>query len=167
MRPQLPFLLIPTTFHLSTLQSAACCWEHPGTYSSWASAQGGSLCLDFPPRRVACWLPSSAAPQRPSPASLSKTHPPLVLLHFSPSPSHHWKPQCNALVAQSCPTLCNPMDYTPPGSSVHGLLQARILECVAIQGILPTQESNLGLLYCRQFLYHLSHQGRTQVRVAL
>ena len=36
------------------------------------------------------------------------------------------------LVSQSCPTLCHPMDYTPPGSSVHGVLQARILEWVAI-----------------------------------
>ena len=36
------------------------------------------------------------------------------------------------LVAQSCPTLCNPMDCTLPGSSVHGILQARILEWVAI-----------------------------------
>ena len=35
------------------------------------------------------------------------------------------------LVAQSCPTLCNPMDCSPPGSFVHGILQARILECVA------------------------------------
>ena len=33
---------------------------------------------------------------------------------------------------QSCLTLCNPMDYSPPGSCVHGLLQARILEWVAI-----------------------------------
>ena len=36
------------------------------------------------------------------------------------------------LVAQSCPTLCDSMDCSPPGSSVHGILQARILECVAI-----------------------------------
>ena len=33
---------------------------------------------------------------------------------------------------QSCPTLCNPVDSSPPGSSVHGILQARILEWVAI-----------------------------------
>ena len=33
---------------------------------------------------------------------------------------------------QSCPTLCNPIDSSPPGSSVHGILQARILEWVAI-----------------------------------
>ena len=36
------------------------------------------------------------------------------------------------LVSQSCPVLCNPMDCSPPGSSVHGILQARILEWVAI-----------------------------------
>ena len=36
------------------------------------------------------------------------------------------------LVAQSCLTLCNPMDCSSPGSSVHGILQARILESVAI-----------------------------------
>ena len=33
---------------------------------------------------------------------------------------------------QSCPTLCHPLDCSPPGSSVHGILQARILELVAI-----------------------------------
>ena len=33
---------------------------------------------------------------------------------------------------QSCPTLCHPMDYSLPGSSVHGILQARILEWVAL-----------------------------------
>ena len=36
------------------------------------------------------------------------------------------------LVAQSCPTLCDPMDCSPPGSSVHGIYQTRILQLVAI-----------------------------------
>ena len=58
--------------------------------------------------------------------------------------------------------FCDPMDYSPPGSSVHGIFQARILEWVAmpslLQGIIPTQESNLGLLHWRQILYPLSHQ---------
>ena len=36
------------------------------------------------------------------------------------------------LSAQSFPTLCDPMDYRPPGASVHGILQARMLEWVAI-----------------------------------
>ena len=35
-------------------------------------------------------------------------------------------------VAQSCPTLCDPMDCIPPGSSIHGVLQARVLEWGAI-----------------------------------
>ena len=34
-------------------------------------------------------------------------------------------------VAQSCPTVCDPMDCSPPGSSVHGIFQARIRECIA------------------------------------
>ena len=54
-------------------------------------------------------------------------------------------------------TLCP----SPPGSSVRGILQARILEWAAhflLQGIVPTQGSNLGLLHCRRSLYHLSHQ---------
>ena len=54
------------------------------------------------------------------------------------------------LVAQSCPTLCNPMDNSPPGPSVHGILQARILGRHSIlQEIFPTQGSNLGLLHYR------------------
>ena len=40
---------------------------------------------------------------------------------------------------QSCPALCNPLDSSPPGPSVHGILQARILEWVAMpsSGDLP------------------------------
>ena len=65
------------------------------------------------------------------------------------------------LVTQSCPTLCDPMDCSPAGSSVHGILQARVLEWVAMpssRGIFPTQGLNPGLPHCRQILYHLSHQ---------
>ena len=40
--------------------------------------------------------------------------------------------QVCVLVAQSCPTLCDPMDCNPQGSSVHEIFQARILEWVAI-----------------------------------
>ena len=39
---------------------------------------------------------------------------------------------CECEVAQSCPTLCDPVDCSPPGSSVHGILQARILEWFAM-----------------------------------
>ena len=66
------------------------------------------------------------------------------------------------LVTQSRPTLCDPMDYSSPGSSVTGIFQTRILECVAnplFRGSSLTQDSNWGLLHCRQILYCLNHQG--------
>ena len=63
---------------------------------------------------------------------------------------------------QSCPTLCNPMDCNPPGSSVYGILQARILgvSCHALlQGIFLIQGLKPHLLHCKQILYPLSHLG--------
>ena len=55
---------------------------------------------------------------------------------------------------------CDPMDFSLPGSFAHGMLQARILEChFHFQGIFLTQESDLGLLHCRQILYQLSYEG--------
>ena len=47
------------------------------------------------------------------------------------SPTFHFQPD-EVLVTQSCPTLCEPMDCSLPGSSVHGILQTRILERVAV-----------------------------------
>ena len=69
----------------------------------------------------------------------------------------------SVLVAQFCLTFCISMDCSSPGSSVHGIFQARILEWVAIPfpRILLIQGSNLGLAHCRQSLYCLSHQGST------
>ena len=48
------------------------------------------------------------------------------------TPRFQCKRLCCAQLLQSCPTLCDPVDYSPPGSSVHGILQARVLEWVAI-----------------------------------
>ena len=66
------------------------------------------------------------------------------------------------LVAQSCLTLCNPMDCTPPGSSVHGDSPGKKtgVGCHALQEIFPTLGSNPGFLHFRQILYSLSHQRR-------
>ena len=67
------------------------------------------------------------------------------------------------LSLQPCLTLCDPMDFNLPGSSVHGILQARILEWVAMpssRGFFPTQGSNpspLHLLHCRRIFRLLSH----------
>ena len=82
-------------------------------------------------------------------------------------------------ITQSCPTLCDLMDYT-----VHGILQARIWRWVAfpfsrwspaesqgtlkntgvgslslLQWVFPTQELNWGLLHCKRILYQVNHQG--------
>ena len=62
-------------------------------------------------------------------------------------------------VTQSCLALCGPMDYL---YTVHGIIQARILEWVAFpfsKGIFPTQCSNPGLPHFRQIIYQLSHKG--------
>ena len=56
------------------------------------------------------------------------------------------------LVAQSCPTLCGPMDCSPQGSSVHGDSPGKNtgVGCHALlQGIFPTQGLNPGLPHCR------------------
>ena len=66
------------------------------------------------------------------------------------------------LITQLCLTLCDPMDCSPPGSSVHGDSPGKNtgVGCHALlQGIFPTQGSNPGLPQCRQILYYLSHQG--------
>ena len=53
----------------------------------------------------------------------------------------------------------DPMDFSLPGSSVHGIFQATILEWVAISFSRESSQGlNLDLLHCRQILYHLSHQ---------
>ena len=71
---------------------------------------------------------------------------------------------CIVCSVAQCPTLRDPMDYSPPGSSVHRILQVRILEwgCHALlQGIFPTQGSNphfLHLLYWQVGSLPLSHR---------
>ena len=72
----------------------------------------------------------------------------------------------HVLVAQLCPVLCDPMDCSPPGSSVHGILQARILEWVASpfsKGFSQPRDQwvdhNAGILHCRQILDRLSQEG--------
>ena len=71
------------------------------------------------------------------------------------------------LVIHSYLTLCDPMNCSPSGSSVHGILQARIhgVSCHSLlQGIFPTQGLNLGPLHCRWIFYCLNHQGSPTYR---
>ena len=71
----------------------------------------------------------------------------------------------HAKLVQFSPALCDPMDCNPPGSSVHGILQARILEWVAMPSFrrsswlrYRTRFSSVSCLG-KQFLYYLCHLG--------
>ena len=68
-------------------------------------------------------------------------------------------------VTQSCLTLCDPMDYGPPGSSFHEFLQARntaVGSYFILREIFRIQGSNPGLLRCRQILYLALSQHQSQ-----
>ena len=70
------------------------------------------------------------------------------------------------LVAQSCPTLCDPMHCSPSGSSVHGDSPGENtgVDCHAPPPrIFPTQGLNPGFPHCRWILYCLSHQGSPRI----
>ena len=75
-----------------------------------------------------CATPQTVAHQAPPSLGFSRQE------HWSglpfPSPMH--ESESESEVVESCPTLSNPMDCGPPGSSVHGILQARVLEWDAI-----------------------------------
>ena len=109
-------------------------------------------------------------PQLRVPCGVSSTYPfpPLYRpLHFQGLSLHILlQLESESEVAQSCPTLCNTdCICSPPGSSVHGILQAGILEwgChVLLQGIFLTQGSNPGLPHCGQMVYPLSHTNEAE-----
>ena len=68
----------------------------------------------------------------------------------------HTSPRVCAKALESCLTFFNPMDYSPPDSSIHGFSRQEYwsgLPCPP-PGFFPTQGSNPGLFHCRQILYH-------------
>ena len=67
-------------------------------------------------------------------------------------------------VAQSCPTVCDPMDCSLSGSSVHGIFQGRVLEWIAISFSRASSDPGIkpGSLALQQTLYYLSHQGSSK-----
>ena len=81
-----------------------------------------------------CATPKTEAHQAPLSLGLSRQE------HWSglPFPSPRQESESESEVAQSCPTLHDPMDCSLPGSSIHGILQARVLEWGAIA--LPTTQ---------------------------
>ena len=89
----------------------------------------------------------------------------LCLLHWQACSLPLVPCESESEVTQSCPTLCDPMDCSLPGSSIHGIFQARMLEWVNIPFCRGSSrprdrtQVNPGLLHCRQTLYHLSQEG--------
>ena len=126
-------------------------WEQNGSQSDfpWRIALNSDQ-AEFPP----CFCPFS-----PSQSSGSGG------LSTAPTVPTQWVPiLCCVCMPekslQSCPTLGDPMDYSPPGSSVHGILQARILEWVAISfsrgSSRPRDRIFISCVSCigRRVLYH-------------
>ena len=74
---------------------------------------------------------------------------------------------CACSVVQACPTLCDPMDCSPPGSSVRGILQARLLERVAVPSSFPTQLSNTHLFLWQADALPRSHPGKPRDRLCI
>ena len=73
-----------------------------------------------------------------------------------------------AKLLQSCLTLCDPMDCSPPGSSVHGILQARTLEWVAMpsfRGSSRPRNGSLSLLHWQAGSLPLASLGKPQIMV--
>ena len=94
--------------------------------------------------------------------------PTLFSFSFSVSFAYFTLKKVKVWVTQSCPTLCNPMDCSPPGSSVHIIpsqgKNTGMGSHSLLQGIFLTQALNPGLLHCRQILYRLSYQGSPALR---
>ena len=82
----------------------------------------------------------------------------------------YFHPVCmGALLLQSCLTLCDPMECSPPGSSVRGILQATILEWVAMPSLRgssrPRDQNFISYISCivGQILHHQCHLGRSSI----
>ena len=121
------------------------CGPHRGTA---AEAEGSSCpCKGRGQEsREGCWRegPFPFSGILPSPLPLEErvlsAHPPQMVQ----GPKQHRR-HVRAKPLQSCPTLCDPVDCSPPGSPVHGILQVRILERVAVpssRGFSPAQGLN-------------------------
>ena len=96
------------------------------------------------------------------------THKPCTTCSHSPFLTLLQPAMC--LVAQLCLTLCDPIDCSPPGSSVHGDSPGKktgVGYHALLQRIFPTQGSNPGLPHCMWILYHLSHQGSPTGQISI
>ena len=146
----------------------------------WVSDHETQNCFDQTQRHCPFHGTASGIPKertsKKSTKSLQDNHPSTSTTSVVTMPDYEWSHQKGSspppppapalcvlcLVTQSCPTLCDPMDCSPPGSSVHGDSPGKNtgVGCHALlQGIFPTWGSNPDLLHCWQIIHCLSHQG--------
>ena len=104
--------------------------EHSLDESSWVCSPLGSSVHGILQARILEWvaIPFSRGSSRPR----DQTQVSRIAGGYFTICATREAPEVKVLVALSCPTLCHPMDCSLPGSSVHGILQARILQWVAI-----------------------------------
>ena len=94
---------------------------------------------------------------------LSEIIPPLTDKHYIWFSLYEVSAAVLCLAAPSCPTLCDSMDCSPPGTSVHGDSPGYWSGCHALQGIFPMEGSNTDLPHCRQILCHLRNLGNPRI----
>ena len=115
------------------------CWSWERMMNKWNRAFPAKLLQpNIHKSSCCCWVASvvsdSVRPHRRQPARLC---PPWESPGKNTGGGCHFLLQCMKVkseseVVQSCPTLSDPMDCSLPGSSIHGIFQARVLECGAI-----------------------------------
>ena len=128
----------------------------------WTAAHQAPLSMGF--SRQECWsgLPFPSPGDRPG-SGIRSTSPAWQACSLSLS---HLICAVLCLVAQLCPTLHDPMDCSPPSSSVHRDSPGKNTDVgfhALLQEIFPSQGSNPDLPHCRQILYHLSYQGSPRI----
>ena len=143
---------------LLTLCGLLLCWATPswGSFPFLSSSSATSSWLCLPP--LCGW------PSHPMWSCVDSVTPHQVasLQIYLSCPAHTLMLcLCVLLVAQSYLTLCDTMDYSPQAPLSTEFSRQKYYNGLLFPspGIFPTQGSNLGLLHCRQFLYHLKHQG--------
>ena len=128
----------------------------------WTIARQTPLFMEF--SRQKCWsglpCPPPGDPPNPGIRTSSLMSPALAGGFFTTSATWEEPAAAAAKSLQSCPTLCDPMDHRLPGSSVHGILQAKMLEWVAMstsrQSFQPRDQNRISYVSCigRRVLYH-------------
>ena len=158
-----------STIFLDSICMGWCCFVTklcPTLATLWTVAHQTPLSTGFPRQEYWSGLPFPSSGDLPDPGTKAAC-PTLAGRLFTAEPAEKsyiyiWSEVKWSEVPQSCPTLCDPMDCSLPGSSIHGILQARVLEWVAVcfsrRSSQPRDQTRVSRIAGRH--YHLSHQGR-------